>query len=171
MVVRSVEEVLIRDYYSWTIHGMNTAVKHMDMSSFCNFGTGVPKEICWFFNTEAIDESGRMEVVLHFEDESFDARLTRDPLGRIRLMWKSDLQKYVNTLYDYEKLHEENNLPDMVFERTAKPNEYLVRLTYLPSNYIVTDGDPEDLQDYAIGQMSFEPVLDGRRRGGIFTQI
>ncbi len=42
-------------YDSWEIIDENTAVKHCDKSFFDHNGSGVPKEITWFFRAEQLD--------------------------------------------------------------------------------------------------------------------
>ena len=80
---------------SWEIVDDVTAIKTCDKSFFAYNGSGVPKEICWFFNAEDIPTGENKPVKLVFEGKEFIGKLTNDTTDRrrIQIRWNSDLTK------------------------------------------------------------------------------
>ena len=80
---------------SWEIVDDVTAIKTCDKSFFAYNGSGVPKEICWFFDAEDIPTGGNKSVKLIFEGREFIGKLTNDTTDRrrIQIRWNSDLTK------------------------------------------------------------------------------
>jgi len=50
---------------SWEIVDENTAIKHCDKSFFDHNGSGVPRDICWFFRAEDIPKGNVLQVALN----------------------------------------------------------------------------------------------------------
>ncbi len=78
---------------SWTIVDDSTAIKKCDKSFFQYNGSGVPKEICWFFDAEKIDLGQVIPIKLIYQGAEFEGKLRSDSsdTGRVRIFWNSDL--------------------------------------------------------------------------------
>ncbi len=83
------------NFDSWEIVDDVTAIKTCDKSFFAYNGSGVPKEICWFFDAEDIPTGENKPVKLVFEGKEFIGKLTNDTTDRrrIQIRWNSDLNK------------------------------------------------------------------------------
>lgn len=80
-------------YDSWEIVDEKTAIKTCDKSFFDYNGSGVPKEICWFFGAESIPAGSSKPVKLIFNGAEYSGKLTNDTTDRrrIQIRWNSDL--------------------------------------------------------------------------------
>ena len=80
-------------YDSWEIVDEKTAIKTCDKSFFDYNGSGVPKEICWFFDAESIPAGSSKPVKLIFNGAEYSGKLTNDTTDRrrIQIRWNSDL--------------------------------------------------------------------------------
>jgi len=78
---------------SWEIIDDVTAIKSCDKSFFDYNGSGVPKEICWFFDAEEISTGQSKIVSLIYNGEKFVGKLSNDTTDRrrIQIRWNSDL--------------------------------------------------------------------------------
>ena len=79
-------------YDSWEIVDEKTAIKTCDKSFFDYNGSGVPKEICWFFDAESIPAGSSKPVKLIFNGAEYSGKLTNDTTDRrrIQIRWNSD---------------------------------------------------------------------------------
>ena len=91
-------------YDSWEIVDEKTAIKTCDKSFFDYNGSGVPKEICWFFDAESIPASSSKPVRLIFSGVEYSAKLTNDTTDRrrIQIRWNSDLGRLFDTYKNEE---------------------------------------------------------------------
>ena len=80
---------------SWEVIDEETAIKTCDKSFFAYNGSGVPKEICWFFDAENIPAGNQKAVRLVYNGVEYPARLTNDTTDRrrIQIRWNSELTK------------------------------------------------------------------------------
>ncbi len=80
-------------FYSWEIVDETTAIKTCDKSFFEFAGSGIPKEICWFFSFENAQPGESKDVVLTFEGNDYKARIKNDTTDRFRttINWYTDL--------------------------------------------------------------------------------
>ena len=81
---------------SWEIINETTAIKTCDKSFFEYKGSGVPKEICWFFDAENIPKGSSKPINLLFGGNSgknYKGVLKNDSTDRrrIQIRWNSDL--------------------------------------------------------------------------------
>ena len=89
------EEHKTGHFDSWEIVDENTAVKTCDKSFFAYNGSGVPKEICWFFGAENIPTGTNKVVKLIFNGQEYAGKLSNDTTDRrrIQIRWSGDLAK------------------------------------------------------------------------------
>lgn len=87
------EEHKIGTFDSWEIIDENTAIKTCDKSFFEHKGSGVPKNICWFFDAEDISSGESNEVELLFDDNTYIGKVRNDTTDRrrIQIFWNADL--------------------------------------------------------------------------------
>ena len=91
----STEEHPIGHFDSWEIVDNHTAIKTCDKSFFTYTGSGIPKEICWFFETEKMASGQTKQIVLNYKGVSYDGKVANDTTDRrrFRIFWSSDLGK------------------------------------------------------------------------------
>ena len=125
-------------YDSWTIKSENIAVKHCDKSFFEYRGSGVPREIYWFFGVENLSAGAKKEIKLLYNDKEYEAYLQREihELQRIRVFWHQDLADLFIEYYTPD------NYPSLSFDKKAE-NEYTVSFDTAPNNSV--DMELEDL--------------------------
>lgn len=80
-------------YDSWEIIDENTAVKHCDKSFFDHNGSGVPKEICWFFGAEKLEVGQNVPLTLIYDGQQYSGRISNETTDRrrVRVFWGRDL--------------------------------------------------------------------------------
>ena len=78
---------------SWEIIDENTAIKTCDKSFFEHKGSGVPKNICWFFDAEDISSGESNKVELLFDGSTYIGKVRNDTTDRrrIQIFWNTDL--------------------------------------------------------------------------------
>ena len=107
---------------SWEIVTSNIAVKNCDRSFFEHNGSGVPKEICWFFDAENLRPGEQRQVKLIYNGSEYLARISNDSTDhrRVRLFWKNDLAKQFSPYRNAPSLQ-------VVFKRM--PADYTFEIT------------------------------------------
>jgi len=78
---------------SWEIIDETTAVKTCDKSFFDYNGSGVPKEICWFFDAENFVSGEIKAIKLLFNGQVYSGKVANDTTDRrrVRIFWSADL--------------------------------------------------------------------------------
>lgn len=108
-------------FYSWEIIDDITAIKNCDKSFFQHKGSGVPKEIRWFFDSEDIQNGEQKPLILKYENNEYNAHIEMESsqLSRTRMFWKSELKKeFDEVLKNYRiKSGEENGYPSLEFKK------------------------------------------------------
>ena len=99
-----VEEHKIGNFDSWEIVDETTAIKTCDKSFFEYNGSGVPKEICWFFDAENISTGSSKPIALIFNGKEYSGILKNDTTDRrrIQIRWNSDLGRLFDTYKSVE---------------------------------------------------------------------
>lgn len=120
--------------YSWEVLSPNIAVKHMDKSAFLHHGTGIPKDISFFFNLGPEGLADPQHAILIYAGRSFPAHFQMDTQhSRYRLFWKADFSATLRDRFpDSHRAYsggaeEPTETPIMRFEK-ASENEYIVSL-------------------------------------------
>ena len=87
------EEHKLGTFDSWEIIDENTAIKTCDKSFFEHKGSGVPKNICWFFDAENISSGESNEVELLFDGNTYIGKVRNATTDRrrIQIFWNTDL--------------------------------------------------------------------------------
>ena len=75
----------IGSFDSWTILDEKTAIKKCDKSFFEYKGSGVPKEICWFFNAEEMELGQVIPIKLIYQGAEFEGRIRNESSDRRRV--------------------------------------------------------------------------------------
>lgn len=80
---------------SWTIVDEHTAVKHCDKSFFDHNGSGVPKEICWFFEADDIKPGEVRPWDIHYQDTVYEIKVRKESADgkRVQISWNVELGK------------------------------------------------------------------------------
>ena len=87
------------EFYSWNVVDDTTIIKKGDKSFFEHNGSGVPKEIKWFFGAENMKYGERRDIQFIYLNSVFEGRLEIDKLERCRVFWHSDLGEHFRTYY------------------------------------------------------------------------
>lgn len=84
---------------SWEIIDENTAIKTCDKSFFEHNGSGVPKDICWFFNAEDAVSGETKPLTILFNNKQFNGKVSNDTTDRrrVRIFWKAELGRLLST--------------------------------------------------------------------------
>ena len=129
----------IGTFDSWEIIDENTAIKHCDKSFFDYNGSGVPKDICWFFGAEDLAQGASIQISLIYDGEQFDGHISIESADsrRVRILWSSALGKL---------FAERRNVTNVTatFKKTAD-NTYSVHLS--DSNEVDFDSHNSDSYD------------------------
>ena len=78
---------------SWEIIDVNTAIKTCDKSFFEHNGSGVPKDICWFFSANQLERGKTIRITLQYEGGEYAGRIANESSDRrrVRIFWSTDL--------------------------------------------------------------------------------
>lgn len=88
------------EFYSWRVINEETIIKTGDKSFFEHKGSGVPKEIKWFFNADTLQYGNTKIIKLIHRKNEFEGRIEIDRLERCRIFWHSDLSELFNNYYN-----------------------------------------------------------------------
>ena len=122
----SVTEVpRIGRFDSWEIVNASTAIKHCDKSFFEHNGSGVPKDICWFFDADNLNAGKTKQIKLIYNGDEYTGKVSNDTTDwrRIRIFWNAELGKRFgvhkgkNTEATFKKIDVD------IFEVTVKKGE------------------------------------------------
>ena len=94
-----VEEHKTGKFHSWEIIDETTAIKTCDKSFFDYNGSGVPKEICWFFDAENLAQGETKAIKITYNGVEYAGKVANDTTDRrrVRIFWNADLGKLFDT--------------------------------------------------------------------------
>ena len=119
-------KVPIGSFDSWTIQDENTAIKKCDKSFFDYKGSGVPKEICCFFDAENMKLGQVIPIKLIYQGSEFEGKIRNESSDRrrVRIFWNSDLSRL---LAAYQNINTAKaifqKIGDHVYQLTMKGDE------------------------------------------------
>ena len=118
---------------SWEIIDDVTAIKTCDKSFFAYNGSGVPKEICWFFDAENIPQGENKSVKLIFKGKEYLGKLTNDTTDRrrIQIRWNGDLAKGLEEYQINNAKAKFVKLANGIYEITMEEGENEMAVTVL----------------------------------------
>ena len=99
-----VEEHKTGKFDSWEIVDETTAIKTCDKSFFDYNGSGVPKEICWFFDAEDLSSGETKSINVVYDGEEYAGKVANDTTDRrcVRIFWSTDLGRLFDTYKNVE---------------------------------------------------------------------
>ena len=99
-----VEEHKIGKFDSWEIVDETTAIKTCDKSFFDYNGSGVPKEICWFFDAENLSSGETKTIKVQYNGKEYSGKVANDTTDRrrVRIFWSADLGRLFDTYKNEE---------------------------------------------------------------------
>lgn len=101
---------------SWIVQNDTIAAKETDKSVFEHHGSGIPKDIRWYFEAQELSMEDRLDISLVYEDVEYAAYIKREAsLGRTRMFWYSDLSERFNAYYKSI-----DTFPILLFERDGQ---------------------------------------------------
>lgn len=99
-----VEEHKTGKFDSWEIVDEITAIKTCDKSFFDYNGSGVPKEICWFFDAEDLSSGETKSIKVVYNGKEYAGKVSNDTTDRrrVRIFWSTDLGRLFDTYKNVE---------------------------------------------------------------------
>ena len=99
-----VEEHKIGNFDSWEIVDETTAIKTCDKSFFEYNGSGVPKEICWFFDAEDLSSGETKAIKVIYNGKEYAGKVANDTTDRrrVRIFWSTELGRLFDTYKNVE---------------------------------------------------------------------
>ena len=99
-----VEDHKTGKFDSWEIIDETTAVKTCDKSFFEYNGSGVPKEICWFFDAEELSSGETKAIKVSYNGKEYAGKVANDTTDRrrVRVFWSTDLGRLFDTYKNAE---------------------------------------------------------------------
>ena len=115
----------IGKFDSWEIIDEETAVKTCDKSFFEYNGSGVPKEICWFFDAEDLSSGETKAIKVVYNGEEYTGKVANDTTDRrrVRIFWSADLGRLFDTYKNTESKATFVKKQTGVYEITFKGGE------------------------------------------------
>lgn len=122
----------IGSFDSWTILDEKTAIKKCDKSFFEYKGSGVPKEICWFFDAEEMELGQVIPIKLIYQGAEFEGKIRNESSDRrrVRIFWSSYLSRLLAAFQDIDTA-------EAIFQKTA---DHVYQLT------MKGDEEPRDVK-------------------------
>ena len=120
-----VEDHKTGKFDSWEIIDEATAVKTCDKSFFEYNGSGVPKEICWFFDAEDLSSGETKAIKVIYNGEEYAGKVSNDTTDRrrVRIFWSADLGRLFDTYKNAESKATFVKKQTGVYEITFKGGE------------------------------------------------
>jgi len=115
----------IVEAYSWRVLTDTVAVKSVDKSCIEHNGTGIPRQIAFFFEIEKLDEIKRLEF--HFRGEAFISRATVRN-SRLRLFWERRFSRTIEKYLPANKESDEYGLGLRLSKVGGKADKFEVQL-------------------------------------------
>ncbi len=109
---------------SWEIVSELIAVKTCDLSFFNHNGSGIPKEIRWFWDADDLQNGSRKDFKFCYEGNLYSAHVEKESstTGRTRLFWETNLGKEFN-------IYSGKAICKAIFEKVSI-DSYNVRIEY-----------------------------------------
>jgi 5-methylcytosine-specific restriction enzyme A len=127
--------------YSWTVYSPRVAVKKMDKSAFLHHGTGVPRDIAFFFNFTSSDDVKSVSLV--HSGKGYEGHLSPDIVNeRVRLFWQGALSNLIESLMPERHrrlLNDEGEQGPPAEMRFLRQAEDIYVLDFLEPGIIATD--------------------------------
>ena len=120
-----VEDHKTGKFDSWEIIDETTAVKTCDKSFFEYNGSGVPKEICWFFDAEDLSSGETKAIKVIYNGKEYAGKVANDTTDRrrVRIFWNADLGRLFDTYKNTESKATFVKKQTGVYEITLKGGE------------------------------------------------
>jgi len=132
--------------YSWEVHSPTVAVKQMDKSAFLHHGTGVPREITFFFDFKPGDDP--KSISLEHAGRRYEGHLSPDTENqRVRLFWQAPFSKLIEELMPgrYQRFINGDDRDIFPAEmRFVKEAENIYSVDFLEPETIIADAEKPD---------------------------
>lgn len=117
---------MLAECYSWMVLNKTDAVKHTDLSTFKNHGTGIPIDIRFYFGIEDMQPGENREIELVFNGKTYSGKLnrSRSTTQVTRMFWYSDLSAVFNGMFP--NVVKTGKYPDLLFEKKSD-SRYQIR--------------------------------------------
>lgn len=153
--------------YSWEILSERVAVKHMDKSAFLHHGTGIPKDIAFFFNLNTQALKRPKPTTLLYCGNSYATVFQLDKLhSRFRLFWKGDFTQQIKSRFpDFHRAFSQDerltgNRPLMRFEKLS---DDCYEVDMILADVIAADIEAEIQEEAETRQEGAEQKYYGKR--------
>lgn len=87
-------------YDSWTLYSNLVSSKVLDRSAIIYNGTGIPREVRWFFGVEEFQPGDKREIYLLWQGKQYSGYIKMERNERTRLFWRgSKLVSIIEQLF------------------------------------------------------------------------
>jgi 5-methylcytosine-specific restriction protein A len=145
--------------HSWTVLSKTHAVKKMDRSSFLHKGTGIPKEIRFFFTiNEMTDQDSRRKVSLKNDNIFYFGEFQYISDGRTRLLWNKDFAELIATKYPehfnacVDGIEENLDFPILKFNRSGVDTYNIFFIDPVNIDKINQDVESDLIEEYGYAE-------------------
>lgn len=131
---------------SWQIFSDKGAAKETDKSVFEYNGSGIPKEIKWFFGAESLLEKEKKELTISYNLKDYGASISISN-GRARIFWEPALGNLFKEFFAHVE-----NYPILLFEK-LDDDKYAVK--FVEGTKPKENDSPKDLtiNDLKVGEV------------------
>lgn len=137
-------------YRSWTLLSSDIAVKEVDRSALIHGGSGIPKEISHFFNTEDLGIQQKHDIVLELFGVKHNRHIVNKLNNRTQMSWNAEFQKEVQSNfpehYDYiiDNVGEQPETGAFIVFHRKGEDHYIVTFENQIKNVDITPSLPKD---------------------------
>ena len=132
--------------YSWIVYSPSVAVKEMDKSAFLHHGTGVPRDVAFFFDFKPDDDAKAVSLI--HADERYEGHLSPDVENqRVRLFWQAPFSKLIERLMPSRHsrfTNDDDQTPTSAEMRFVKQADDVYLVSFLEPDTIIADAAPPD---------------------------
>lgn len=133
------------------------------MSFFKYNGSGIPKDIRWYFSVDRISKGEKKDIILIFNNKRYPAYIQCEllELARTRMFWTNDLGIMFRSLFSDYEISSSDSFPFIIFEKTDI-DEY--RVLFIESDVSTISTDAGNL---SMGALDLETQVNviGDREG------
>lgn len=119
------EEGYFRNCFSWIILDEREVAKKTDKTFFKYKMSGIPKELCYFFNIDKLENGKVQDIKVFYKENEYSAYFYIDPQGRARIVWDNLLKQAII------KNISNNDYPIIKFSKINNKAYALDEVTYI----------------------------------------
>lgn len=162
--LKRTEKHLTGQFYSWEILDEITAVKSCDKSFFEYNGSGVPREICWFFDSGSMSRGDSKRISIVFEGKLYTGKIAYElsEHSRMRITWNS-------VLGDLLSRHKNIDNLKAIFKKTGKDTYRLTIVEKITDVFDVLENQVSETKAFCDSSYSGVSLESGSYQEELFN--